>query len=644
MDNSQQNKLAKTQKGKDNHYKTFIEQSPFSMAMFDLNMYCLAASKIWVEEFGLSDKDIFGHSHYELFPEIGDDWKAVHQACFKGEIKQSEEEKFIRADGTIHWIKWDARPWYKDDGTIGGLLIYSQDISKLKKEETLKKSLESFLDQTNEIARIGFWELDVFQNTLFWSKVTKEIVEVSSDYVPDLESAFNLYKEGESRQKIMHAAGEAFKTAMQYDLELEIITAKEKTIWVRAIGRSEFKDGVCVRLFGVFQDIDETIKSKKAVEKLNSELNAIINTENVLIIATNKDGLITYFNKGAENLLQYTASEMVGIQTPEIYLLKEEMDSRGTAIAENHDIDGEGYVGFRNTMAQKKITNLGEWTHVRKDGSTLPMQVVVSPIVNSHGEQIGIVGVGVDISSLKNAEHKLKELNVSIEAINRQLNQKNEELEQFAYVAAHDLQEPLRMISSFLSLLEQKHAVGIDDKGKEYIRNSIKGSLRMRNLIRDLLNFSTSGELNNKVLDLNPLVQHIVAFNKNDEKYQTAIIEVDQLPVINADPSAMQQLFGNLIGNALKYQPEGNVPFIKVSAEELNDKWLFKIADNGIGIDPKHYNKVFAIFKRLHSESAYAGTGIGLATCKKIVGLYHGDIWIEPNDEKGSIFCFTIKK
>lgn len=643
MDITQQIQLPITQKGKNEHYKLFLEQAPFSMAMFDLDMHYLATSKKWLDDYGLSGQEIIGHSHYDIFPEIGDDWKAVHQACFKGEIKQCAEEEFIRADGSSQSIKWEARPWYKDDDTIGGLLIFTEDISLLKQEEQQKKKVESYLDQTNEVARIGFWEVDVLKKTLHWSKVIKEIFEVTSDYEPELESAINFFKEGESRQKIEYAVSEAIKNGTHYDLELEIITAKGKTIWVRAIGKSEFKNGVCVKLFGVFQAIDAMIKSKQALEKLNSELTAIIHTENVSIIATNNDGLITFFNKGAETLLQYDASEIVGIQTPAIFFVQEEMDNKGNVLAESHSIDAEGLDGFKAVINQKK-TVIDEWSHLRKDGSTFPMQVMTTAILNSLGEPVGILGVGIDISNLKNAEQKLMELNVSIEAINRQLNQKNEEMEQFAYVAAHDLQEPLRMITSFLSLLEKKYASSLDDKGKEYIRYSIDGALRMRDLIRDILNFSKSGELNNSMLDLNPLLQHIVDDYRNNEKYQSAIIEIDQLPVINADPSAIQQLFTNLIGNGLKYQPEGNVPVIKLSVHELSDKWLFKIADNGLGIDPNHYDKVFVIFKRLHNKSAYSGTGIGLATCKKIVGLYNGDIWIEPNEGNGSVFCFTIRK
>lgn len=629
------------QKESSERNKFFIQQAPHALAMFDTDMRYLAASKKWLQDYGLSGKDIISHSHYEIFPEIGDDWKAIHQACLKGEINQCDEAEFIRADGSSQWITWDVRPWYITEESIGGILMYTADITLVKQKEQDKRKVEAILDKTSEVARIGTWEFDILKNKITWSNIIKEIHEVGIDYEPELNSAINFFREGASREKIENAVQEAIKNGTTYDLEIELVTAKCNIIWVRAIGQAEFKNGVCQRLYGIFQDVDETIKSRQTLQKLNGELSTLLNAGYVSIIGTDNNGLITHFNKGAEIMLQYAASEMIGIQSPEIIHLKDEIVKRGNELSERYGLPISGFDAFVE-KARRESFDSKEWTYVRKDGYAFPVQLVVTAIRNKLGETIGFIGVATDISNIKNAEKKLQESNESIKTINRQLNQKNDELEQFAFLAAHDLQEPLRMISSFLSLLEQKYTALLDDKGRQYIRYSVDGALRMRDLIRDILDFSKSGTVNNVELNLNKLVQGIAIDYKNDEKYQSAIIEVDALPVINADATGMQQLFTNIIGNGLKYQPPGNVPVIKVTAKELNDKWLFKIADNGIGIDPKQYDKVFAIFKRLHSKSTYAGTGIGLATCKKIVGLYNGDIWIEANEGNGSVFCFTI--
>lgn len=621
--------------------KLFIQQAPNALAMFDTNMRYLAASKKWLQDYDLTGMDIIGHSHYEIFPEIGEDWKAIHQACLRGEINQCDEAEFIRADGSSQWITWDVRPWYITEERIGGLLMYTADITLFKQKEQDKWKVEAILDKTSEVARIGTWEVDLLNNKVSWSRITKEIHEVAIEYEPDLASGIHFYKEGKSRQQIERAVQEAIESGTPFDLELELVTAKGNIVWARAIGQVAFNNGVCQRLYGIFQDVDETIKLRQSLQKLNGELNTLLNAGYVSIIGTDNDGLITHFNKGAEMMLQYAASEMIGIQSPEIIHLKKEIIERGNELSKLY---GRTISGFDASveMARRENFDSKEWTYVRKDGYAFPVQLGVTAIRNKLDETIGFIGVATDISNIKNAEKKLVEFNESIKTINRQLNQKNDELEQFAFVAAHDLQEPLRTISSFLSLIEQKYAPLLDDKGKQYIRYSVDGALKMRDLIRDILDFSKSGTVNNIELNLNKLVQGIAIDYKNDETYQSAIIEVAPLPVIKADATAMQQLFTNLIGNGLKYQPPGNVPVIKVTAEELKDKWLFRIADNGIGIDPKHYDRVFAIFKRLHNKSTYAGTGIGLATCKKIVGLYNGDIWIEANEGKGSVFCFTL--
>lgn len=624
--------------------KLFIQQSPNAIAMFDKDMRYLAASKKWVTDYHLSGKEIIGHSHYEIFPEIGDDWKAIHQQGLQGQINQCDEAYFERADGSVQWLTWDVRPWYITEGEIGGLLMYTADITTQKQKEKDKNNIEEILDKTNEVARIGTWEVDLVNNKITWSRITKEIHEVAMDYEPELTTAIEFFKEGKSRTAIENAVNEAISNGTTYDLELELLTAKGNTVWARAIGQAEFKNGICQRLFGVFQDINESVQSKQALQKLNSELDTLLNAGYVSIIGTDSSGIITHFNKGAEMLLQYTASEMIGINSPEIIHVKEEVVKRGIELKEQFGYEiAIGFDVFVETAKRGEFDSR-EWTYIRKDGTGFPVQLVVTAVKNKQGEIIGFLGIATDISQLKEAEQKLVASNESINSVNRLLNQKNEELEQFAYVAAHDLQEPLRMISSFLTLLDQRYALVLDDKGKQYISFAVDGAIRMRDLINDILDFSSAGIVNNQLLNLNNVVNDIAAGYKNDEKYRSAIIDIKTLPTINADISAMRQLFGNLITNALKYQPLGNVPVIKITAADQGDKWLFKIADNGIGIDPKHYDKIFAIFKRLHNKSAYSGTGIGLATCKKIVDLYHGNIWIEPNDTTGSIFCFTMLK
>ena len=250
---------------------------------------------------------------------------------------------------------------------------------------------------------------------------------------------------------------------------------------------------------------------------------------------------------------------------------------------------------------------------------------------------------------LRHAENDIRKLNAELEqkVIDRtaQLEAANKELEHFASIASHDLQEPLRMVSCFLKLLDKKLEGSLDDAGKKYINFAIDGADRMRTLTTDLLKYASVG--GNKedfmLTDLAEVMQYTMRVL--DEKIDKckAVITVKQLPVIMANKTLINQVFINLVGNALKYCSDIKTE-IEVGATEETDKWTFYVKDNSIGINPEDLNKIFIIFQRLHGKREYTGTGIGLAICKKIIDTHGGKIWAESEPGKGSIFYFTIPK
>lgn len=243
-----------------------------------------------------------------------------------------------------------------------------------------------------------------------------------------------------------------------------------------------------------------------------------------------------------------------------------------------------------------------------------------------------------DITNRKRAEEKLMQLNQKLE-------QSNKELEQFAYVASHDLQEPLRMISSFTKLFERRYKDLVDQDGREFIEYIVEGAERMQNLIEELLKFSriqTRGKPFEKI-DIASVIEQV---KKNLQMYieeSDASLIYDNLPRIKCDKSQMILLFQNLIQNAIKFRSDKS-PEIKIDAEENENYWKFKVEDNGIGIKEEYLNKIFRIFQRLHSRKEYQGTGTGLALCKRIVERHGGKIWVESKPDQGSQFYFTITK
>lgn len=261
-------------------------------------------------------------------------------------------------------------------------------------------------------------------------------------------------------------------------------------------------------------------------------------------------------------------------------------------------------------------------------------------------EPIRMVGAMTDMTERKNFEVSLKQLNATLDVRAKELAVSNAELEQFAYVASHDLQEPLRMITGFLSQLEKHYKDQLDEKAHKYIYFAVDGAKRMRQIILDLLDFSRIGKQDNEkeMLDLKDLVNEVCLLQRKSMEEKSAHIITRSLPVIHHFKAPLTQVFQNLINNALKYSRENIPPRVEIAAEESGTHWTFTVKDNGIGISTDYYDKIFIIFQRLHAKEEYNGTGMGLAIVKKIVENMGGKIWLTSVEGEGTTFYFTLLK
>jgi PAS domain S-box-containing protein len=268
------------------------------------------------------------------------------------------------------------------------------------------------------------------------------------------------------------------------------------------------------------------------------------------------------------------------------------------------------------------------------DGTTKQVEIIAS-VIHYDGRPAGM-GIARDVTDRKRAEemlrHKAEELKRS-----------NEELEQFAYVASHDLQEPLRMVASYVRLLERRYKDRLDADASDFIGYAADGANRMHLLINDLLAYSRVGTRGNQFEAADStaaLVQALANLEASIEE-SAARITFDSLPTATADASQLVQVFQNLVGNALKFRSRKR-PRVHISAEENEEGYVFSVQDNGIGIDPKYSDRIFVIFQQLHDKSEHPGTGIGLAICKKIVERHGGRIWVESEPGNGATFKFTL--
>lgn len=383
------------------------------------------------------------------------------------------------------------------------------------------------------------------------------------------------------------------------------------------------------------EDITAQKMAEKQLQEVNRELTAILDSAtHVSIIGTDTKGVITHFSRGAENLLGYKPFELIGKHTPQIIHVEEEVTARGKILSEQYAREITGFDVFVE-RARTTEYDAREWTYVRKDGTKFPVQLVVTAVRGANGEITGFLGVATDLTEAKKAEAQQLKV-VELEA-------KNKEMEQFTYIASHDLQEPLRTVNNLTEMLQTRYATLLDEEGRQMLSFTRGSALRMSELIAGLLFYSRLGkERKMELFKCNEVVQEVLLDIQESLRESGGKIEVGELPELNGFKLEFRILMQNLLSNAVKFRQK-NVPLsVSISCKTEGNIHRFCVSDNGIGIQGKDLQKVFILFKRLHNREDYTGIGIGLAHCKKIVELHGGNIWVESVPGKGSNFYFTI--
>ena len=358
-------------------------------------------------------------------------------------------------------------------------------------------------------------------------------------------------------------------------------------------------------------------------------LASIIESSHDAIIGETLEGEVTSWNKGAEQMFGYSPQESIGQLMTFIF---------------PPDRIPEHPVILEKLNRGIQIKNF-ETVRRRKDGQDIHVSVTISPIIDRWGHLIGASKIVRNISEQKHMESLLAIQNETLSRHAESLKQSNEELEQFAYIASHDLQEPLRTIHGFTQLLAERYQDRLDDQAREFIRFVTDGANRMQILIQDLLKYSRiqAQELKPVTVNGEELLDEILEHLRMVIEEKQASFTHDPLPIIQTDRPHFQHLLQNLITNALKFHgPEP--PHIHLSAQERPNEWVFSVRDNGIGVGSEYFERIFLPFKRLHTREEYQGTGIGLAICKKIVERRGGRIWVESEAGKGATFSFTFPK
>ncbi|HEU0078868.1 MAG TPA: ATP-binding protein, partial [Longimicrobiaceae bacterium] len=367
----------------------------------------------------------------------------------------------------------------------------------------------------------------------------------------------------------------------------------------------------------------ERSRAREALRRSEARFAGIIAISSDAIVSTDEEQRITLFNLGAEQIFGYAAEEVLG--KPLDVLVPEPFRAGHAAHVRSF---GESGVPARRMGERGRVAGR------RKDGEVFPADASISRL-ELGGRRI-YTAVLRDMTDRVRAEEELA-------ARTEELERSNRELEQFAYVASHDLQEPLRMVASYTQLLARRYRGRLDEDAEEFIGYAVDGVTRMQALIKDLLAYSRVGMRGGafEPVDAEDVLERVLASLGPTIEEAGATVGHGPLPTVTADAGQLGQLLQNLVGNAVKFRGEAP-PRVHVSAERGAGEWTFSVADNGIGIDPDYAERIFVIFQRLHTRNEYAGTGIGLAICKKIVERHGGRIWFKPRPGGGTVFRFTL--
>jgi len=407
-----------------------------------------------------------------------------------------------------------------------------------------------------------------------------------------------------------------------YEYETKFITKSGKHVPVEVHSAPVLINGTCNEVLITARDITERNRAEKTLRESEEVFRLLVEAvEDYAIIMLDTDGRVTSWNVGAERIKGYRAEEIIGHHFSCFYSNDDvEQDKPNQelriAAAEGH-FENEGY-------------------RIRKDGNKFWANVVITALRDDDNQLKGFSKITRDITERKRADDLLQKAFHDLE-------RSNKDLEQFAYVASHDLQEPLRMVSSFTQLLEQRYKDKLDQDAHDFIAFAVDGANRMQRLINDLLEYSrlTTRGKEFVTVDTNSVLAQVFANLQTKIEETHAIITKDDLPIIVADESQMIRILQNLIDNALKFKHD-SAPIIHLSAHVKGGFTIFSVRDNGLGIEQQYADKVFQIFQRLNNSKEYPGTGIGLAMCKRVIERHGGKIWFESELGKGTTFFFTI--
>jgi PAS domain S-box-containing protein len=568
---------------------------------------------------GYSAAEIIGQNFSLFFPaaevERGRPAEVLRMTEASG--RHEEQGMRVRKDGSRFLASVTFTALRDPAGNLRGFSEFSHDLSETKESEARYRGLlEAAPDAMVVVNQAGEIVLLNVQAEKQFGYSRDELVG---------QQVKNIIPEGFAERIIAdgtRSAAEALGQRIGTGIEL---TARRRDgsefpieIMLSPLGSPE---GILVT--AAIRDISVRKNAETHLAQMEARYRGLLEAAPDAMVIADANGRVILINAETERLFGYTRDELVG-QPVELLVPGQ--------FREKHPQLRQGYTAHPHARVMDGDADL---RGLRKDGSEFPAEIALSPLETADG--ILVTAAIRDISVRKKSEEQL------VKTV-AELKNSNEELQQFAYVASHDLQEPLRMVSSYTQLLSKRYRGRLDSDADEFIAFAVDGCTRMQGLIQDLLSYSRAGEGSKALLEVSgeEALQGALANLGVSIEQSGAIVTHDPLPDITTNALQLTQVFQNLVGNAVKYHGAA-VPRIHIGATRSGDEeWIFSVGDNGLGIDSQYFEKIFVLFQRLHGRNEFAGTGIGLAICKKIVDRLGGRIWVESQTGKGSTFYFAL--
>jgi PAS domain S-box-containing protein len=636
----------------ENQFRNLAAQSPIAMAILKGKDWIIdmANESILKKLWRRTAHEVYGKKLMDVFPELKDQqFPAQLSEVYNSGRAYKENEAVAYIDGKDgtrkFYLDFEYAPLFETDGTVSGIMVTVSDVTeKVESRQQIKDAVER-LSLATEGTQLATWDLNLVTFDIIYSKRLLRIFGYDEDKVlthPEMRSHVH---PDDIHTVVKKAFEKALVTGIYY-YEARIIRPDKSVHWIRTHGKVIFDiHHAPVRMLGTMMDITEEKRYKQAIEESERKFRMLADSMPQLIWTADAQGNVNYVS---QSMFDYTG------------LTNEQLMNEGWLQMIHPDDREENVRLWKDALATGKPF-IFEHRFRRHDGIYRWQLSRATPQVDADGRIQMWVGTSTDINDrtlfIDELEQQVQQRTRELHLTNENLIRSNYELAQFAYVASHDLQEPLRKIQTFVSRIAESKESNFSAKDKDYFNRVQNASGRMQQLIQDLLSFSrtNTSESHFEIADLNIILQNVLEQLAETMDHRGAVINFSSLPTIRIIPYQFEQLFTNIISNALKFSNPEIAPRIDIACSTVSSETIqhsvgdtistyyqIAITDNGIGFDPQFSERIFQVFQRLHGRNEYEGTGIGLAICKKIVENHHGFIKAISEPGKGATFFIYI--